>query len=137
MPDVLLVDTNVFLRHVLQDIPDHAVRSTRLLERAQSGDVVLFAPSTVFFELSHYMHRTLKLPRAPVAASLLDILSNPGVAVDHPDAIRNALTLWARQGPLSFPDCFHLALARELGMDKVCTFDRKMDRYPGVERVEP
>jgi hypothetical protein len=52
----------------------------------------------------------------------------------HPDSVSN---LWSTQGPLSFADCFHLALTRQLGMTRIVTFDQKMDRYPGVERVEP
>jgi predicted nucleic acid-binding protein len=64
-------------------------------------------------------------------------VSNPGISTDHPEAIQQALRLWAREGPLSFPDCFHLALTRQLGMTRIVTFDQKMDRYPGVERIEP
>jgi predicted nucleic acid-binding protein len=135
--DVLMVDTNVFLRYFLQDIPDHAERSTRLLLRAQAREVELFAPSSVFVELSHYLSRTLRLPRERVAAALLDLLSNPGISTDHPEALQQAIRFWSREGPLSFPDCFHLALTRHLGMTRIVTFDQKMDRYPGVERVEP
>jgi len=135
--DVLMVDTNVFLRFLLGDIPDHAERSTRLLLRAQAREVALFAPSSVFVELSHYLNRTLRLPRERIAAALLDLLGNPGIATDHPEALQQAIRLWSREGSLSFPDCFHLALTRQLGMTRIVTFDQKMGRYPGVERVEP
>ncbi len=43
----------------------------------------------------------------------------------------------AYTGPLSFADCFHLTLTKELGMTQIYTFDRKMNRFPGVERLEP
>ncbi len=135
--DVLMVDTNVFLRYLLQDIPDHAERSTRLLLKAQANEVALYAPSSVFVELSHYLNRTLRLPRERIAAALLDVLGNPGISTDHPEALQHAFRLWAREGPLSFPDCFHLTLTRQLGMTHIVTFDQKMNRYPGVERVEP
>ena len=51
--------------------------------------------------------------------------------------IVNALDFWAQQPRLDFADCYHLALAEELGMTQVYSFDKKMDRYAGVERIEP
>lgn len=65
------------------------------------------------------------------------ILGFNGLESDHPEACVEALRLWAEQGPLSFADCFHLALTKQLGMARIDTFDRKMGRYPGVERIEP
>ncbi len=60
-----------------------------------------------------------------------------GLSTDHPTAIREALFLWERHGPLSFPDCFHLALARQLDVTQIYFFHRKTDRHPGVTRIEP
>ncbi len=48
-----------------------------------------------------------------------------------------AITFWATNGPLSFADCYHLALANLLGMTEIYTFDRKMDRYRGVACIGP
>jgi predicted nucleic acid-binding protein len=137
MSETMLVDTNVFLRRLLQDIPDHATRATALLHEANDGKVALFASVTVFVELTHFLNRTQKVPRKQIVAALLDILGNQGLSTDHPTAIREALFLWERHSPLSFPDCFHLALARQLDVTQIYTFDSKMDRYPGITRVEP
>jgi predicted nucleic acid-binding protein len=119
MSDSVLVDTNVFLRHFLGDILDHSARSTALLERAQDGEVALFPPSTVFVELTFVLNRTMMISRDLVATSLRDILNIQGLSTDHPGALIAALDLWAEQSPLSFPDCFHLALARVLGMTRI------------------
>jgi len=80
--------------------------------------------------LTHY-------PNQDLADTLLEVLAFPGVRADHPEALKAALTLWANQGPLSFADCCHLALTKSRGLETVFSFDRKMDRYPGVARVEP
>lgn len=47
------------------------------------------------------------------------------------------LDVWYSRGRLSFVDCYHLALTKEFGMTQIYTFDKKMDRYPGVARIEP
>jgi len=57
--------------------------------------------------------------------------------MDHKSAIIDALEFWVSQPPLDYADCYHLALTRELGLTGIYTFDRKKDRYPGVERIEP
>jgi len=49
----------------------------------------------------------------------------------------DALEIWTKQSPLDYADCYHLALTKDLGMTEIYTFDRKMDCFPGVERVEP
>ena len=68
---------------------------------------------------------------------MLELITLPGLVVEQANAVESALRFWSHQGPLSFVDCFHLALTRALGMTQIYTFDRKMDRFPGVERVEP
>lgn len=57
--------------------------------------------------------------------------------MDHKDAILDALLFWVGQPALDFADCYHLALTKSLGLDAIYTFDKKMDRYPGVTRLEP
>lgn len=80
---------------------------------------------------------TFRVPNDVLARLLLDIVNFPGVVTDQTDALKNALELWRIQGPLSFADCYHLALTKELGMTKICSFDRKMNRYAGVTRLKP
>lgn len=137
MSETILVDTNVFLRHLLQDIPDQSARSSELMRLAKVGDVTLYTPSTVYFELVYYLHKTLGISREAVAEALLDLLSFTGLTVDHPEALTEALTFWVQHRTLSFADCFHLALAGSSGMTRIYTFDQKMSRYPGVQRIEP
>jgi len=88
-------------------------------------------------ECIHVFRTRYNIPNAVVADALLEILTFAGLRSDHPSALADALRFWRDQGPLSFPDCFHLALAKQLGMTRIYSFDRKMNRYPGVERIEP
>lgn len=133
----VLVDTNVILRHLLDDIPDHSQRANVLFAGVVRGDTRVYIPSTVFLESSYVLTRSKGVPVADTARALSTILGYAGLETDHPAALKAASQLWATQGPLSFADCFHLALTRQLGMTRIVTFDQKMDRYPGVERIEP
>ena len=45
--------------------------------------------------------------------------------------------LWLRECAPSFADCYHLCLAHQLRLPTILSFDRKLNRLPGVTRVEP
>ncbi len=134
---MILIDTNILARLLLKDIPDHYVSVVALFERALHDEMELFAPSSVFIELAYLLTKTKRVPKSDAAAMMLDVITLPGLVVEHADAVESALRFWSHQGPLSFVDCYHLALTRALGMTQISTFDRKMERFPGVERVEP
>lgn len=131
------IDTNILARLLLNDIPDHYARVVALFERALHDELDLFAPSSVFIELAYLLTKTKDVPKNEAAAMMLEVILLPGLIVEHADAVESALKFWSHQGPLSYADCYHLALTRHLGMTQIYTFDRKMDRFPGVERVEP
>jgi predicted nucleic acid-binding protein len=134
---MILIDTNILARLLLNDIPDHYARVVALFETAPHDELELFAPSSVFIELSYLLTNTKGVPKGEAAAMMLEVITLPGLVVEHAAAVESALRFWSRQGPLSFTDCYHLALTRHLGMSQIYTFDQKMSRFPGVERVEP
>lgn len=131
------IDTNVLIYHLGQPEHVNGPPSSELFSRLQAGTEVGYLSSTVLLECIHVFRTQFNAPNMAVADALLEILSFAGLRTDHPEALVDALNFWRSQGPLSFADCFHLALARQLGMAGIYTFDRVMDRYPGVERIEP
>lgn len=135
--DMIALDTNIIARYLLADIPDHSARASELIRSASRGAVDLFVPASVFVELAHLLHRRLSIPRSHVAKTLLDVLHIRGIHGENTEAVSSALDFWRSTGGLSFPDCYHLALTRELGMMEIYSFDKTMDRYPGVTLLEP
>ena len=134
---MILIDTNILARYLLDDIPDHAERSRRLFEQAGRNETELFVPVTALAELLWLLIRQKGYPKGPVVETLLDLFRLPSLIVENHLAVNKALHLWVETSSLSFVDCYHLALAEALGMTQIYSFDKKMDRYPGVERIEP
>lgn len=132
-----VIDTNVLIYHLLGQSEDLSARSSKLFRRLKADEESAYIPVTVFFECVYTCQSAYEVPNDVLAPLLLDILDFAGVVVDQANALIKALELWRTQGPLSFADCYHLALTKELGMTQIYTFDKKMDRYPGVERIEP
>ncbi len=134
---ITFIDTNLLVYHLVQSQHGFGPLSSSLMGRLRSGAELGFISITVIFECIYILKRSFGVSPSEITQSLAEILEFPGVRSDHPEALAEALRLWRNQGPLSFADCFHLALARHLGMTRIYSFDQKMDRYPGVERIEP
>lgn len=134
---MISIDSNILARHLLGDIPDHSARSSYLLERASEGKVELFVPSTVVAEITWLLIRQRGVPRNDVADALIEIFNARGIVVENAQAVTRALQSLKIMGGLSFVDCYHLALTQELGITQIYSFDKKMDRFPDVERIEP
>ena len=132
-----VIDTNVLIYHLLGQGGELTERSSALFRRLRSGEESVHLPITALFECVYTCQSSFKVPNDVLAPILKQIVGFPGVDVEHRQALVETLDLWTIQGPLSFADCYHLALTKALGMTEIYTFDRKMDRFPGVDRVEP
>ena len=131
------VDTNVIVRHLLDDHEDHSPRASALFLRVRQGEEAVFCPDTVIFEAVYILHGLAGAPRSETANSLLLLIELPLFHMAHKSAIKAGLGFWTTQRALDFADCYHFALTEAMGMTRIYTFGKKMDRYPGVERVEP
>lgn len=131
------IDTNVFIYHITNNHPDHSPRCKTLMKRIEAGDVEAVTAVTVVDEALRVLTRTFNYSRPKAAQVMSTLMSQPEFEIDHRRAVLVAISFWAEQNPLAFADCYHLALTEELGMTEIYTFDKKMDRYPGIERIEP
>lgn len=131
------VDTNVILRHLLNDQPDHSRRASALFLKVRSGEASVFCPDTAIFESVHILTGMAGAPRQEAATALSLLIGPESFVMDHKASVLNALAFWTEQPALDYADCYHLALTRDRGLTQIYTFDKKMNRYPGVERIEP
>lgn len=113
------LDTNALLRHIFQDQSDHSSCATALFHKAGSGEVSLYAADSVIFEAVYVLSKQFGATKHEIAESLQEALDIPGFIVSNRDALQSALAFWAQHGGLSFVDCFHLAMAAQLGLDHI------------------
>lgn len=131
------IDTNVFIYHLTGNHPDYSPRSTKLLEAVETGAIEAHTAVTAIDEALRVLTKFMGHTRKDAGEMFIIMLSIPDIHIDHRVAVLNAIDFWIQESPLSFIDCYHLALTKELGVSRIYTFDRKMDRYPGIERIEP
>jgi predicted nucleic acid-binding protein len=131
------LDTNVIVRHLLQDHPDHSLRSSKLIDQIAKGKRTVWITDTVVFETVFVLNQIYEVPRPDIAHELAQLLQIPGIQIASRVEMLRSLELWVQETPLSFADCYHLVTAKSLGLSEIYSFDKKMGRYPGVDRVEP
>ena len=131
------VDANILIEHLVGENPETRSRSTALFARVRMGELTITMSATVIFETCWVLSRRYRVPRADIRDALTAIILLPGLSLEHREVVLESLDLWVKETPLSFADCYHLLSARHLGLTQIYTFDKKMNRLPGVTRVEP
>lgn len=137
MSATALLDTNVLLRHILEDHPDHSPRSTALIERIAEGTTVVRLADTVIFETVFVLTSFYRTPRDRIRDSVLPLISLPCVILPDKHIYPEVFDHWLAEPSLSFADSYHLSLAKYLGLTEIISFDRKIAKDPAVTRVEP
>ncbi|MFN8507946.1 MAG: type II toxin-antitoxin system VapC family toxin [Dehalococcoidia bacterium] len=131
----VLLDANVLLRLILDDHPEQAASALRLIEAAVADGTGAIVPSTlneVMFVLTGPRLRTPPL----IAARHLRTLLGLGLTVIDRDVVVRAVDIFERHHR-DWDDCLLAAYALEITDGRIASFDRGLDRIPGVERLTP
>lgn len=130
------VDTNILLRHLVADHPDHSPRATAFLLRVQKGELRVRIADFVLLETVFTLERTYKHTKTDIAAALLPLIRLPGVLLPGKRNFETALDLYVRLC-LPFADAYYAALMQHRGIAEIISFDKDFDRIPGITRREP
>lgn len=132
-----LLDTNVFLRHILQDQPEHSRLATELFARIELGEITVRTLDTVVFEAVYVMEQRFGMPRDVIAGALAPLLGFPGIELSNKEIYPAVFELWVGTQRLSFADTYHLMATKHFGLDTIISFDKGLRGVDGVTRVEP
>ncbi len=137
MDRVPFLETNIFLRHLTGDEPSHSPRATAFLDRIRRGELVVRTADTVVFETVFTLQRFYRAPRTAIRDGLLPLLEMPGVILPGKHHYREVFDLYVGRPSISYADCYHAVLMKQLGLFEIVSFDRDFDRLPGITRIEP
>jgi predicted nucleic-acid-binding protein len=132
------VDTNVFIRFLVRDDLEKTARSEELLARAEQGDIELMTSEAVVLEIVQVLSspRMYRMERSILATVMRSLLENRGLQIDHKVALIQAFNIYEAT-TLDYTDCLAIEHARRTGDGAVYSYDRGLDRVPGVRRLEP
>jgi predicted nucleic acid-binding protein len=77
----IFVDTNLFIRYLIDDIPSQIDKVEYLLDLAEKGEVRLVTGPPVFFEMAWTLKSFYKMNRKRIYECLSSILSDAYIAI--------------------------------------------------------
>lgn len=123
------VDTNVLLRIVVRDHPEQAAKADAYVA---SG---AWVPLIVLVEAVWVMGSVYGLDAAALARAIEMVLDHEHLTVEDPDTVTAALAHFRKHPSLGFSDVLVLEVARKAGHLPLATFDRRLARLDGAERL--
>jgi predicted nucleic acid-binding protein len=126
-----LVDTNLVVRHLVQDHERHAKVAGELFRACDRGELTLVVLPAVLAECVFVLESFYEKPRDEIAQALAAIVSGPGVELVDLAVHLDALERYAK-GKLHFVDCAIAATAVARGVS-VATFDSGFKKFPDVD----
>ncbi|MCC7105162.1 MAG: PIN domain-containing protein [Chloroflexi bacterium] len=132
------IDTDVLIRLLTGDDLAKQEQATQLFEAVEAGTLTIEAPVTVLADAVYVLAspRLYHLPRPQVQVLLSSIVRLTGFRVPGRKAVLRAPGLYGSTN-LDFGDCLIVASMEQRGSERLCSYDRDFDRFPGIRRHEP
>jgi predicted nucleic-acid-binding protein len=123
------VDTNVLVRLVTRDDARQAAAADDFIEKGAWVSVLALAESvwvlTSAYELGH----------TGITTAVEMLLAHEDLTLESSEAVTSALDLFRTQPALGFTDCLMIELARRAGHLPLGTFDRKLAKVSGAQKL--
>lgn len=120
----LVLDTNAFLRFLLNDISDQSNQVTELFKAAKANDLKIYVPQIVIFEITFALEKYYKFPKNQIVDKLGVLLTTPYLQIQDVKVFQEALILFNYKS-VDFVDCFLTCFAQSKGT-KLFTFDKNL-----------
>jgi predicted nucleic acid-binding protein len=128
-----LLDTNIVIRHLVQDNEKHAKAAGKLFDACDHGELTLVLLPAVLAECVFVLESFYEHPRANIVPVLRALISSPGIEIAEFDAHMDALKRFELT-KFHFVDCVLAAHAAGMNLS-IATFDSDFRKFPDV-RVE-
>ncbi|MGQ0512053.1 MAG: PIN domain-containing protein [Betaproteobacteria bacterium] len=123
------IDTNVLVRLIVRDDPRQAeIADSYVAKGAWVSHLVLA-------EAIWVLSAVYDLDDSRIAATVEGLMQHQSLSIQEPDVVAGALAGFRGKSAPEFADCLVLEIARKAGHIPLGTFDRKLGKLPGAERL--
>ncbi len=123
------IDTNVLVRLIVRDDPRQAqIADAYVAQGAWVSHLVLA-------EATWVLSAVYDLEDSRIAETVAGLLQHQTLSIQEADVVAGALARYRARSAPEFADCLMLEIARKAGHIPLGTFDRKLGKLPGAERL--
>mgnify|MGYP001619259553 CR=1 FL=1 len=132
------VDTNIILRHLLNDDPVKSPACFALIQAIEQGAVLAWTSHLVIAEVVFVLSskRTYNLSRPEVRDRLLPLINLPNLKIAQKRLFGRIFALYTSL-PIDYIDCYHAALLEARKEPELYSCDSHFDEIGGIRRFEP
>jgi predicted nucleic-acid-binding protein len=123
------VDTNVLVRLITRDHTQQAASADRFVQKGAWVSTLALAEATWVLTAVYHLNA------AELATAVEMLLNHKELTLQDSDVVADALRLFRSRPALGFSDCLMLQLARKAGHIPLGTFDRKLRKIEGTQRL--
>ena len=129
------LDTNILLRHLLQDHKEHSPKATEYLLKVQNKEIQATTSDTVIFEAVFTLQRLYKRSKESIKEALLPLLDLPSIRLSGKQKYRRVFDLYVDLN-ISFADAYHIVFMEKKKLTRVASFDKDFDRAKKVSKIK-
>jgi predicted nucleic acid-binding protein len=137
MPTPFL-DSNIFLRHLLNDDSAKAAQCLALFRAIENRTITVWTTPLVIAEVVFVLasKRTYNVERTRIRDLLLPLINLPGLKIPQKRVYDRVFALYTAL-PIDYIDCYHAALMERQGNRQLYSYDTDFDRVSLIHRIEP
>jgi len=123
------IDTNVLVRLVTRDEPAQVEAAEEFVSRG------VWVSHIVLAETAWVLAEAYDLSHAQIAEVVEMLLAHQQLTLQDAEVVRAALDHYRKTPNLGFSDCLVLEIARKAGHLPLGTFDKRLSKLEGAERL--
>lgn len=124
---MIFVDTNYFLRFLLNDQNHQHQEAKALFQQAAQGKKQLFTSIVVFFEIYWVLSSFYQKKKTELIEKLVGVLSMDFVQFQEKALLEQSINIFENTN-LDLEDAYNLVYASAHGASELKTFDKKLGR---------
>lgn len=130
----IFIDTNVFVRFLVNDDPKQFQHVKKLFEAIEAGSIKPYTSNIVVLELVYVLTRIYKVKRSKALDDINTLLQLRNLTVVEKSNTKKALK-WANEVNIKYAD---LLIATQVPAEvTLCTYDKEFNKIPNFKVVNP
>ncbi len=135
---MIFIDTNIFLRTILNDHPEFSSACKRLFLRIKNGELDGITTDLTVAEAVFILQKQSKFvfSRTDITGVLLPLLKLSHLNSSSQNLWEQIFTIFVKKN-VDFIDAYNMVVMKAAGIEKAYTYDHDYSKVGLLERLEP